>query len=202
MQANPSGVTQKSGSSLAGQKSGELPSPCDLIDDFWQKSTAFYAKSDIQKLLLFLQNKYQYRVNSLLFCLWFSQMFKQLLDNKLITQSQAEIDQVEATVNQLRQQRHQLDNNFGKPASGNLADARKLMLEAELAIEKEIQQRLVNCLCDGKYPPINHISAETQVFLIDENISLLCPHRGHEEQGFLQKLSVLWIQQQDCYNQP
>ncbi len=178
----------------------ELPSACDLIDDFWRKSCDFYTHAQVQGLLLELQNKHRYSVNRLLFSLWFSQMFQQLIDAKLINRSQDELTEVENAVFELRNQRHQFDNNFGKPASGNLGKAREQILQAELAIEKEIQFRLVNCLCDGKYPPINQISAETQAFLIDENISLLNQHRLQAEESLLQKLSMLWIQQQDCYN--
>ena len=180
--------------------SAQAPLPCDLVDDFWQKSCAFYDLPEVQRLLLELQNSHHYSVNRLLFCLWFSQMFQQLIDPKLIKLSQPEISEVESTVTQLRQQRKQFDNDFGKPASGNLGKAREQILEAELSLEKEIQLRLVGCLCDGKYSPINQISAETQAFLIDENISLLIQHRKQTEESLLQKVSMLWIQQQDCYN--
>jgi uncharacterized protein (TIGR02444 family) len=180
---------------------GQAPTPCDLNEDYWQKSCDFYRDPQVQKLLLKLQNSHHYSINRLLFCLWFSQMFQQLIDPKLLKLNQAEITEVETSVNRLRQQRQKFDNDFGKPASGNLGKAREQMLQAELSIEREIQLRLVSSLCEGKYSPINQISAETQAFLIDENISLLCSHRAPAEESLLQKLSMLWIQQQDCYNQ-
>jgi len=191
---------KRSGINHALENGAQAPLPCNLVDDFWQKSCSFYAIPSVQAVLLELQDKHQYSVNRLLFCLWFSQMFQQLIDAHLVKQDQDEIEAVESSVSELRQQRTQFDNNFGKPASGNLGNARELMLQTELAIEKEIQYRLVNCLCNGKYPPINQISAETQAFLIDENISLLNQHRSQAEESLIQKVSMLWIQQQDCYN--
>lgn len=200
---SPATTTQSENSSVIKsniENASKEPSPCDLIEDFWQKSCNFYAQADVQVLLLELQDKHNYSINRLLFSLWFSQMFQQLIDAKLIRLGEEEIVEVESSASELRVQRNRFDKNFGKPASGNLGKAREQILQAELAIEKEIQLRLVSCLCDGKYPPINQISAETQAFLIDENISLINQHRKQVEESLLQKVSMLWIQQQDCYN--
>lgn len=184
--------------------------PEDLLEVFWQQSCDFYANDNVKNLLLELQDQHGYSVNRLLFSLWFSQLFQQLVDAKLLNSATGEILKCESSVQELRLTRKRLETTFGEtnssqsepkvPLAGNLKITRNHLLEAELGMEKEIQARLVIHLCNGKYPPVRQISAETLDFLISENITLLNQHRTSTEESKLQELSMLWIQTQDCYN--
>ena len=172
----------------------------DFVAEFWQVSVEFYQLDAVKSLLLGLQDKHQYSINRLLFSLWFSQLFQQLIDSSLLKQTEPEILLSEESVNNIRQQRRDLELVYAESMTGPLNMVRHHLLEAELSMEKEVQSRLVNLLCDGKYQPLNQISAETLDFLINENISLLNQHRTSIEESKLQQLSMLWIQHQDCYN--
>jgi len=176
------------------------PPPEDIVADFWRASGDFYSQELVKSLLLDLQNQYDYSINRLLFCLWFSQLFQQLIDPSLLQSKANNIELAEESVEAMRKNRRRFELTYDKSSVGNLNMVRYHLLEAELAMEKEIQTLLVNSLCDGKYQPVTHISVETLDFLINENISLLCPDRTSTEESELQNLSMLWIQHQDCYN--
>ncbi|MBV1911628.1 MAG: TIGR02444 family protein [Kangiellaceae bacterium] len=180
--------------------------PINLVADFWQASAHFYANSPVKSLLLSLQDQHFYSVNRLLFTLWFSQQFQQLIDQQLLSKAKENIERCETSVRDLRTSRRQFESQYFDVAldkiniAGNLKAARHHLLEAELTMEREIQERLVLSLCDGKYRPVDKISAETLDFLIAENINLLCLPPPVANNDKLQQLSVLWIQHQDCYN--
>ena len=172
----------------------------DLIAEFWQASCQFYEKKDSKALLLGLQDEFGYSVNRLLFALWFSQLFHQIVDSKQFSRLLTALEMSEQSVIELRITRRLFEGRHTKPYLGNLNMTRYHMLEGELSIEKEIQSILVSEFCEGKLCPASPLSVETLEFLIAENISILCANVTLPQESATQQLSMLWIRHQGCYN--
>lgn len=176
-----------------------------LVDEFWQISFDFYKTKLVKELLLGLQDQHDYSVNRLLFALWYSQFYQQIIDSKRLDSCSEVLLKTEQSVSDLRKARQLFEKNWQKPYLGNINMARYHILEGELSLEKEIQSLLVSGLCDERPKSQASISAESLDFLIEENIGILCQQTSHSqmtssEDSATQQLSMLWIQQQDCYN--
>jgi len=165
----------------------------ELIAGFWQVASDFYAKEPVKEILLFLQDEHSLSINRLLFALWFSQKFQQIIESAPLQKS---ILDAENSVTELRSVRREFEDRYNKPYLGNINMTRYHMLEAELSLEKEIQTALVIGFCSGLVVSELSISDESLDFLISENIARLCPSPSHTADSFIQKLSMLWIQQQ------
>jgi uncharacterized protein (TIGR02444 family) len=183
----------------------------EFIAEFWQVASDFYGKRRVRSLLISLQDNYALSINRLLFALWYSQKFKQIIDEApLATNEQRKknrdryagdaLTKAENAVNALRQVRRDFEQSYSKPYLGNINMTRYHLLEAELSLEKEIQTSLVVGFCTkqtivSQSPPVeNSLSDETLEFIISENIVRLCGNHPSAIDSLLQQLAMLWIQ--------
>ncbi len=165
-------MTESNLSTSAGQLTEQA------IQDFWEKSCGFYALPAIGPGLLNLQNSFGQQVNRLLFALWFSYRIQQPIPAKLLTSPMDLINAAEGAVEQIRSYRLQQDKNYPKPHVGNLERVRYHLLEAELAMEKEVQSLLVkHFVCTehllSAFTQKNAISANKLSLLVKENLTLV-----------------------------
>ncbi len=175
------------------------------IADFWQVASDFYQVSPAKELLLEMQDRDHFSINRLLFALWYSQSFQKLIEIAPLQTSSKDLLKAEQSTAELRNTRRKFEQNWKKPYLGNLNMARYHMLEGELSLEKEVQAILVMALCADKIVIETTLSAESLDFLIVENIGIICKANTSisgltSHNSAIQKLSMLWIQHQDCYN--
>jgi uncharacterized protein (TIGR02444 family) len=177
------------------------------VDDFWQSSAEFYQSNAVKDKLLHLQNTQAVSVNRLLFALWYSHRVQQLIPLQLIEPANLTLNAAESAVLQLRQSRQEFDKKYPKPLIGNLDRVRYHLLEAELAMEKEIQSQLISHFIgsDSEQNMVHkskRISAEGLDFLSVENITRLCcfdlqaPNELSDDESIdnqLHDLSLKWI---------
>ncbi len=164
----------------------------NTIAEFWQTANRFYEIKKVRQLLIELQDKNDYSVNRLLFALWFSQVFQQLINNSRLAPIIGALEKTEKSVNELRQTRRSFETCHRKPLLGNLNMARYHLVEAELSLEKEIQATLVTGLCDAKTNASNEISADSMDLLVNENIDRLCSDIQSPHFSNIQLLTNLW----------
>jgi uncharacterized protein (TIGR02444 family) len=148
------------------------------IQDFWEISCEFYALPAISSTLLTLQNSFGLQVNRLLFTLWFSYRIKQRIPAKPLKSALKLINTAEDAVEQIRSCRLQQDKNYPKPHIGNHERVRYHLLEAELAMEKEVQCLLVKHFVSEAhllevFAQKATISAAKLSLLVTENVTLL-----------------------------
>ncbi|MDO6711095.1 TIGR02444 family protein [Aliiglaciecola sp. 2_MG-2023] len=109
-----------------------------LAEDFWQFSLLHYAKSEVKRLTLHLQNEYSMNVNLLLICAYLDTHNRQVSSSQFVELSEfiaPSVAQVE-TIRRLR-----IDAKTNKP------NTYAKLLEQELEAEKQ-QQTLIISFCN------------------------------------------------------
>jgi uncharacterized protein (TIGR02444 family) len=135
-------------------------------DRFWAFSCAYYDRKDIKEACLALQDQYQFNVNVLLLCCYI-QTQDLALDAKHIEQCLVAIASTNDQLNELRKIRRKVKvhNN----------DAYQCLLDAELAIEKQQQQTLIDVVNDQNLLPLRNtlnIIAYAQYLELEKNLDV------------------------------
>ncbi len=123
-----------------------LGSTVQLSQSLWDFSCNVYSKGDIEQLSIDLQDDYNANVNIILWCCWLEvediHLSADWLDDVLIT-----IDSVSLqTVAKLRSVRRMLKES-GSFTKVQALSIKKHILNAEMAIEKVLLQRLQDLTC-------------------------------------------------------
>jgi uncharacterized protein (TIGR02444 family) len=129
----------------------------NAAEEFWQFSLTFYGRPEVARQCLELQDKWNAKVNLLLWLAWLEQR-GQLVDNELLTHAENSVDEWNRTIIQpLRQVRRQLRAQFlAVPATSlRVADSAELMTTiyqalktTELHTEQVEQEMLASLVAD------------------------------------------------------
>ncbi|ADM10397.1 hypothetical protein PB2503_11764 [Parvularcula bermudensis HTCC2503] len=109
---------------------------------FWQWSLQLYGHSDVKDRLLILQNRYQYDVNIVLWCLWTAVMGWRLQDDDVASITATVDDMANYVVRRIREIRVYITTPKAHFPDRPLRLLRDHLLTSELMGEKMIQERL------------------------------------------------------------